>query len=167
MKFKYCPECGSKLVDKEIGDEGLVPFCEKCNVPYFEMFSTCVITLVLNEFEEALLLRQNYISIQYYNLISGYMKPGETAEESAKREVEEETGIKPLSMKLTGTYWFGKKDMLMIGFIARAEKKNFSLSSEVNEALWIPVEKAIQMVHPAGSVSYALLETFLDIDKNC
>lgn len=37
MRFTYCPYCGEKLTKKEIGDEGLVPFCEKCNVPLWEM----------------------------------------------------------------------------------------------------------------------------------
>lgn len=166
MKFKYCPECGSKLIEKGIGDEGLTPFCEKCEVPLFDMFASCVITLIVNELNEALLLRQDYISTKYYNLISGYMKPGETAEFTAQREVEEETGISPSDMQLIGTYWFGKKDMLMIGFIGKAKKSSFILSDEVNDAKWIPIEEAIRLVHPKGSVSYALVEAFLENPAN-
>lgn len=26
MRFTYCPICGVKLVNKDIGDEGLLPF---------------------------------------------------------------------------------------------------------------------------------------------
>ncbi|MDD3077821.1 MAG: NUDIX domain-containing protein [Paludibacter sp.] len=161
MRFKYCPDCGHKLIDREIGDEGLIPYCEHCEKPLFDMFSTCVIALVVNEFEEALLLRQNYISTVYRNLISGYMKPGERAEDAAMREIEEETGITPDSLQFLGTYWFAKKDMLMIGFMAKAQKSAFNISKEVDEAQWIPVEQAIKMVHPKGSVSYALLEKYM------
>ena len=162
MRFKYCPYCGQKLMEKEIGDEGLVPFCESCNVPLFDMFSSCIIALVINEYEEAALLRQGYISPQYYNLVSGYMKPGETAELTAEREIEEEIGIKIESLEFAGTYWFGKKDMLMIGFWAKAKKADLVLSKEVDGAVWVPMEEAIHMVHPEGSVSHALIEKYLE-----
>ena len=162
MHFKYCPECGSKLTAKEIGDEGLVPFCEECNRPLFDMFSCCIIAAVVNEYEEAAILRQNYISTKYYNLVSGYMKPGETAEETAMREVQEEIGVSMESLTFAGTYWFGKKDMLMIGFIGRAKKMELALSEEVNRAEWVPVTEAIHMVHPKGSISYTLLEKYLE-----
>lgn len=49
------------------------------------MFSTCIIALAVDEQGEVALLRQGYISSQYHVLVSGYMKPGESAEESAAR----------------------------------------------------------------------------------
>lgn len=165
MRFRYCPHCGSKLVDREIGDEGLMPYCESCKIPLFDMFSSCIIALVVDEYDEAALLRQDYISSQYYNLVSGYMKPGETAEATAAREIAEEIGIQVDSLEFTGTYWFEKKDMLMIGFIARARKKDFSLSGEVEKAQWFPVEEALGKVHPKGSISYALVEYYLQHRK--
>lgn len=165
MKFKYCPECGSKAVEKEIGDEGIMPYCVNCKKPLFDMFSTCVIALVVNEYEEAALLRQNYISTQYDNLVSGYMMPGESAEEAVIREVREEIGVDITSLKIIGTYWFDKKDVLMIGFFAAAQKKELILSSEVDFAHWVSVDDAIHMVHPKGSVSYTLLDEYLK--KRC
>ncbi len=161
MKFNYCPDCGEKLILKPIGDEGDVPFCEKCGKPWFDMFSSAVIVLVVNESGEAALLRQGYISDKYYNLVSGYIKPGETAEETARREVAEEIGIEMTDLRLVGTYWFAKKDMMMIGFIGRANKAEFTLSGEVDGAEWVPAGKALKMVHPKGSVSYALLDEYL------
>lgn len=166
MHFKYCPHCGSKLIGREIGDEGMVPFCEACDIPLFDMFSSCIIALVINEYGEAALLRQDYISNQYYNLVSGYMKPGETAELTAEREVLEEIGVKVQDLRFAGTWWFGKKDMLMIGFIASAQKTELKLSGEVDQAEWIPAEKAIELVHPEGSISYALLEQYLCSKKD-
>lgn len=161
MRFKYCPECGEKLTMKPIGDEGDVPFCSGCRRPWFDMFSSAVIVLVVNELGEAALLRQDYLSTEHRVLVSGYVKPGETAEETARREVAEEIGIELTDSRLVGTYWFAKKDMMMIGFIARAEKAEFALSGEVDGAEWVAVEEAIKLVHPRGSVSFALLEEYL------
>lgn len=161
MRFTFCPDCGQKLDSRPMGDDGETPYCEKCKKPWFDMFSCAVLTLIVNEYGEAALLRQNYISEKYFNLISGYMQPGERAEEAAVREVREEIGIEPYDMQMIGTYWFSKKDMLMIGFIGSAQKADFRLSKEVDGAEWVAVEEAIDKVHPKGSVSYALLDEYL------
>ena len=80
MRFQFCPHCGTRAVLKEIGDEGMVPWCPECRLPLFPMFSTCIIALAVDEQGEVALLRQGYISSQYHVLVSGYMKPGESAE---------------------------------------------------------------------------------------
>lgn len=161
MRFTYCPHCGEKLIDKQIGDEGYVPYCNSCKKPLFDMFSTCVIVLVTDGEGKVVLLRQNYISTQYFNLVSGYIKPKETAEETAYREVEEEIGLKLTSLQFTFTRWFDKKDMLMIGFIGQTDERELKLSGEVDGAIWAETEQAINMVHPKGSVSYELIERYL------
>lgn len=161
MRFKFCPDCGEKLIQKQLGDEGDVPFCEKCEKPWFEMFSSAVIVLVVNEDGEAALLRQDYISTEFRNLVSGYMKPGEKAEETARREVLEEIGIEMTELRLVKTFWFAKKEMLMIGFVGHTNKADFTLSKEVDSAEWVAAGEAIKLVHPKGSISYALLDEYL------
>lgn len=161
MRFSYCPHCGSRLGSRSLGDEGLVPWCDSCDIPLFDMFSSCIIALVVNEYEEAAILRQNYLSSQYGTLVSGYMKPGESAEDCASREVMEELGIGLEELRIVKTWWHGRKDQLMIGFVGRAKKADFKLSSEVNEARWVPVAEALGQVHPKGSISYALIELYL------
>ncbi|MBD5129687.1 MAG: NUDIX domain-containing protein [Ruminococcaceae bacterium] len=162
MRFKYCPDCGEKLIMKPIGDEGDVPFCERCSRPWFDMFSSAVIVLVVNEYGEVVLLQQDYMSAEYRVLVSGYIKPGESAEDTARREVAEEIGVELTENRLVGTYWFEKKGMMMIGFIAHAKKAELKLSGEVDSAEWVAAEEAINLVHPKGAVSYALLEEYLN-----
>lgn len=162
MRFKYCPDCGELLTAKELGDEGLVPWCDKCKRPWFDMFSSCIIALVYNEENEIALLRQNYISTKYRNLVSGYMKPGESAEECAVREIQEEIGMEAECVEPVGTWWFGKKDMLMLGFFVKVRKETLKLSVEVDGADWTKATDAIRQVHPEGSVSHALVKLFLN-----
>ena len=38
MKFSYCPDCGSKLSSRQLGDEVDVPWCDACGRPWFDMF---------------------------------------------------------------------------------------------------------------------------------
>lgn len=166
MRYHFCPVCGEALAEKEIGDEGLTPWCPRCQRPWFDSFSTCVIALVVNDRGEAAVLRQKYISHQYGNLVSGYMKPGESAEECVCREIEEELGLTVDKLELVGTYSLPKRDQLMIAFFAHTGQTGFRLSHEVDSAAWVPIEEAQHQVHPKGSVSYALIEKYLDNVQN-
>lgn len=165
MRFKCCPDCGEKLVLKPIGDEGDVPFCEKCSRPWFDMFSSAVIVLVVNEYGEVVLLKQNYMSSDYMVLISGYIKPGESAEETARREVLEEVGLELEETNLIATYWFDRGDknkgMMMIAFIAHVKKAELKLSGEVDEARWVPAAEAVDLVHPKGAPSHNVIDEYL------
>lgn len=162
MQFKYCPDCGNKLLKKEMGDEGVVPYCKNCEKPLFDVFPTCIIALVVNEFSEVILLNQDYISTKYKNLISGYIKPGETAEYTAEREISEETGINIDSLQISDTYWIYEEEILMIGFVAKAKKSDFKLSGEVEKAQWVKAENAINLVQQKDSASYKLLKKYLN-----
>lgn len=167
MTFKHCPDCGALLSSRILGDEGAVPWCDHCDKPWFPMFPVAVICLVRNELGEVLLLRQNYISEVYRNLVSGYVTPGERCEETALREVEEETGLKPLSAELKGTWWFEKKQMMMVGFFVDVIKAPLKLSVEVDDASWHTPEEAIKLVHPHSySVSRILSEMYLNSLKD-
>lgn len=148
MHYIYCPECGEKLTGKQAGDEGLVPFCEKCGKFWFDTFASCVIILVANEFDEIALLQQNYLSNEYRSFVAGFIKPGDNAEETALREVKEELGLELESLSYAGTYWFDLRGQLMHGFIGCAKKKELVLSQEVNRADWVPAEKAVELMFP-------------------
>lgn len=168
MKFIYCPYCGEKTVEKEIGDEGLMSFCNKCNKPLFDLFSTCVIVLAVNEYNEAALIRQEYVSKDTYVCVAGHIKSGENAESTAMREVEEEIGIRPRNIEYINSYYYPKKDMLMLGFLAHVKKQDFKISEEVDKAEWFDLKHASDKVRK-GSIAMKLIEQCkdkLEIDTN-
>lgn len=159
MKFVHCPQCGAVLGKKEIGDEGMVPFCESCGRPWFDMPYACIIILVINELNEVALLRQGYVSDQYYVCVAGYIKCGESAEETAAREVKEELGFAVEELHYTRSYYFEKKDMLMLAFEAHVKKADFHLSGEVDRADWMTFEEAHDKMRK-GSIAIQLLEHY-------
>lgn len=163
MRFSYCPFCGAKLGMRVCGDEGEVPYCDRCSRPWFDMFSSAAIILVVNGEGKVALLDQSYLSTEYKNLVSGYIKPGESAEECALREVEEEIGIHLKSLTLLFTRWFTKAQVLMVGFIGRTDETELTLSGEVDAAGWYTPEEAIKLVHPkeTGAVSGLLVDLYL------
>ena len=148
MRYNYCPQCGTKLIKRPAGDDGNVPFCESCNKYWFDTFSSVAIVMVVNEQNEIAMLKQTYLSDTYWTYVSGFMKPGETAEETAEREVAEELGLKTEQLDYAGTYWFADREQLMHGFIGYVKKADFILSGEVNEAAWVPAEEAPDRMFP-------------------
>ena len=164
MRFVYCPQCGNKLTDRLAGDEGKVPYCENCHKLWFDMFPSCSIVLVANEYDDIALLRQNYMSDRYTTFVSGYITPGENAEQTAVREVREEIGLELDTMDYAGTYWFVKQGLLMHGFIARTKKQPLTLSDEVDWAEWTPAEKVIETIFPdsPGNAAFAIYKKFME-----
>lgn len=157
MRFTYCPHCGEKLTKKEIGDEGLIPYCDTCKIPLWNMFTTCIICAVTNEYGEIVLLRQNYVSTTNYVCVAGVMKLGESAEETARREIKEEIGLDVETLEFVHSYPYEKKEMLMLGFHATVKKADFHISGEVDSVAWFPLEQATEKLRP-GSIAWELVE---------
>lgn len=162
MHFKYCPHCGDALTEKEIGDEGMVPFCEKCSIPLWDMFTTSIIAAVVNEHDEIALLRQNYVSAEHYVCLAGIIKPGESAEDTVVREVAEEIGLQVDSLRYMRSYPYGKKEMLMLGYRADVKKGDFTLSGEVDSAKWVKLDDALKLLRE-GSIAWMLVKEV----RNC
>ncbi|MCR4673035.1 MAG: NUDIX domain-containing protein [Lachnospiraceae bacterium] len=163
MHFKYCPECGALLVDRDAGDDGKVPYCESCGKYWFDQFASCVIVLIYNEFDEIVLSRQNYLSEKYAVFTSGFITPGETAEEAVKREVKEELGLDLEEPEYAGTFWLARRDQLMHCFLGFCRKKPLVLSPELDGAEWVPAMDVPKYVYPerAGTAIYPMYRRFL------
>ena len=127
MRFEYCPHCGKKAEMREIGDEGRIPYCTQCEVPLWDMFTTSIIAAVVNECGEIALLRQEYVSATKHVCVAGVM-----------------------------SYPYEKKEMLMLGFKAVVEKKDFELSAEVDAARWVRFEDALSLLRE-GSIAWQLV----------
>ncbi len=160
MRMKFCPECGVGAVMKDIGDEGMMPFCPDCRKPLWDSFRTCIIAAVVDEDGEFALLRQNYVSSEHYVCVAGVVKAGESAEDAALREVSEELGLAPVSVHFVRSYPYPEKDMLMLGFRVDVRKGGFRLSNEVDSAEWFMPDKALNALRE-GSIAYRLVRKIL------
>ena len=162
MRYKYCPECGKRLVMHNAGDDGEVPYCESCERYWFDTFSSCVIVMVVNEYDEVAMLRQSYLSDEHETFVSGYIQPGENAETAALREVKEEIGLDIEHLEYAGTYWFPSKELLMLGYVGRVRKSDFVLSAEVDGASWVAKEEAEAHMLPErpGNTQHKLFRRF-------
>lgn len=164
MRFEFCPDCGSRNIEKPLGDEGMVKWCEKCRKPWFDYSYTCILCAAVNEFGEIALIRQGYVSEEYYVGVAGHIKCGETAEQSVIREVTEEIGIVPESVSYIESSWYTKKGMLMLGFRADVKKSELVPSCEVDSARWFLPDDALKALRE-GSNIYNLVKKIINADK--
>jgi len=142
MTFEYCPQCGEKLYPKTCGDEGAVPYCRKCLRPFFSFSYPCAVCLCITEDgREIALIKQKHVSDSYIN-VAGFVKCGETPEETAVREVKEELGLDVLSCRYLNSCYSEKSDSLMLGFVCTVKKTELKPSCEIDEAEWFPIDTA-------------------------
>ena len=105
-----------------------------------------MLVAIINENNQVLLLKQNYISTKNYTLCSGYLKKGDTLEETVAREVLEETEQRVLSCEYVQSYYFAPKNLIMTGFIAYVKASEFGSSNEFDGLVWVDLDKAVTMV---------------------
>lgn len=145
MTFDFCPKCGHKLENTKSGDDEC-KVCPSCKKHYGSSPFPVVAVLVVNEDNEVLLLKQNYITTEKWTVITGYMVDGETIEEAVAREVMEETGQEVLKSSYVSSYYFEPKQLIMIGFIAYVKKKEFGNSEEVDDLKWFKIEEVDDVI---------------------
>ena len=160
MRYTHCPDCGQRLSARPIGDEGLVPWCESCRRPWFDTFSTCIITAVMNEKGEVLLQRETRRPDREV-LVAGYIKPGESAEDAARREIREETGLTATTLRYMGSWPHMEGNMLMLGFAAKAEGDPNPDSTEILSDRWATMEDAVQS-RREGSIAQQVVMAIRD-----
>lgn len=151
--INYCSQCGKKLIFKQIGDEGQQKYCSFCDKFYFNNPRSVVLVTIINEKKQVLLLRQKYISEKKWVLCSGYVKQGDTLEETVKREVLEETGQIVESCEYVESYYFTSKDLIMCGFIAHVCEAPFAVSKEVDDLSWFDLGVASEFVERENNFS--------------
>lgn len=151
MRYTFCPDCGQRLTSRPIGDEGLVPWCDGCGRPWFDAFSTCIIAAVMNAKGNILLQRETRRPDREV-LVAGYMKPGESAEDAARREIAEETGLTVTALRYVASYPHMDGNMLMLGFAATAEGDARPASGEVVSSRWCTPDEAVASLRE-GSIA--------------
>jgi NAD+ diphosphatase len=92
------------------------------------------------------------------------MKEGESAEEAAAREVQEELGLAVKRLTYVRSWPYPQKGMLMLGFRADVKQNTLRLSQEVDEAQWFPFETALDQIRP-GSVAWQLVKTVIQEEE--
>lgn len=99
--YKFCPLCGAKLL---VQNENLL-ICSNCNFHFYINPAPWNAAIIENEKGEILLTKRKYDPKKgYWDWPGGFIMPGETLEESVKREIKEELGVDVQVGKIIGAY---------------------------------------------------------------
>lgn len=109
---RFCGKCGSKM--KPDTKERMM-YCEKCgNMEYPKICPAVIIAVT----DGNRLLMSKYAGRTYkkYALLAGFAEIGETVEETVKREVMEEVGLKVKNLRYYKSQPWSFTDTLLLGF---------------------------------------------------
>jgi 8-oxo-dGTP pyrophosphatase MutT (NUDIX family) len=104
-----------------------------------------------------LLLKYKFKS-EYWDFPRGNIEKGEKAEDTAKREIEEETGIKDLKFLKNfkqKVKWFYRRENKLISkeviyFLAQTDEKEVRISEENVGYEWLSYEEALSKLKPTS-----------------
>lgn len=105
--------------------------------------------LIFNE-DKFLVMHNNGVEEDLWELPGGRMEFGETAEETLRREMIEETGLVVEPIRLLDTWNLIRDDYQIAGiiYLCKFEKGEIRLSDEHDAFKWIGTdEKSLQMVY--------------------
>ena len=135
---KFCGCCGAGIALSQT-ERALV--CSKCGLLEYPKISPCVIVGVTHgEF----LLLTRYANREYrrYALIAGYVEIGESLEDTVRREVFEETGVRVKNIKYYGSQPWPFSSTLLSGFFCELDGDPAITmdENELSEAVWLQRE---------------------------
>jgi ADP-ribose pyrophosphatase YjhB (NUDIX family) len=142
---KYCPWCGEPLSTKaEDGKDRLYCESEKRFV-YENPVPASTAVLFDDEGQILLVLRNREPGAGEWALPGGFVENGESPEDAAKRELEEETGLVANSPALIDVIYqesdFYKTCLLIIGYRFESYEGELTAGDDADDARFFPVDE--------------------------
>lgn len=154
---KYCGHCGS-LMEHSNTERSL--FCKNCGLVDYPKISPAVI-VAITDGDKLLLTKYLNGEYQKYALVAGFVEVGESFEETVKREVMEEVGLKVKNIRYYKSQPWAFSDTVMIGFFAELEgNAEITLQEEeLSEAVWMERDEIPPAEHDI-SIGQEMIELF-------
>jgi ADP-ribose pyrophosphatase YjhB (NUDIX family) len=115
---QFCGQCGAPTVASA---SERARHCPQCGLAHYPRIAPAIIIAVVRRQADGsrlLLARNHRFPAGRYSVIAGFVEPGETLEECARREVREEVGVEIRELRYFGSQPWPFPNSLMIGFTA-------------------------------------------------
>jgi NAD+ diphosphatase len=149
-RHRFCANCGAPT---KISQAGWKRECPSCKVEHFPRTDPVVIMLAIDG-DNCLLGRAGRFAANMWSCLAGFVEPGESIEEAARRETLEEAGIICGEVKYFRSQPWPFPMSLMIGCHARATNSNITVDrEELEDARWFSRDETALMFtgrHPEG-----------------
>lgn len=149
-RHRFCSNCGHKT---HMTQAGWKRECLNCKTEHFPRTDPVVIMLAVHG-DKCLMGRAGRFVANMWSCLAGFVEPGESIEEAARRETLEEAGIVCGEVKYFRSQPWPFPMSLMIGCHARAENADIIVDrSELEDARWFTRAETAAMFrgeHPEG-----------------
>lgn len=157
---RFCSRCGAKM-HRGTTERSLI--CESCGKTVYPTISPCVIVALTDGKDRILLTKYNSKHSKYtrYALIAGYTEIGETLEDTVRREVMEEVGLKVKNITYYKNQPWAFTDTLLNGFFCELDgnDKITRDENELAEAVWVE-RKDVPIYDSHISLTNEMIEKF-------
>ncbi len=142
-RHRHCSACGEQT---NVVDGGWKRACPACSAEHFPRTDPVVIMLAVHG-DRCMLGRQEMWPAGMFSALAGFLEPGESIEEACARELEEEAGLKTLSVSYHSTQPWPYPSSLMIGLIAEvASDEATPDQTELSEVRWFTKAEAREVL---------------------
>ncbi len=163
--MKYCGECGTALIERNLEHEGMVPFCPSCGEYRFPMYNVAVSMIIINEENEKTLLVKQY-GKDFFRLVAGYVNRTESLEHAVVREMKEETGMTAERIRFNRTRFYEPSNTLMCNFTAYVRNdRELNPNYEIDSCAWFSFTDARRNINPQILAGQFLNEGLDDLEK--
>jgi NAD+ diphosphatase len=120
-KTKYCPQCGTPLIEKAIEERlrKICPDTESCGYVYWNNPVPVVGAIVEHE-GDIILARNSAWPPEWYAIITGFLEKGESPEQGILRELKEELNLEGEIIEFVGVYDFFKMNQIIMVYHIKA-----------------------------------------------
>lgn len=141
---RYCGRCGRPMA-RDGQERALV--CTECGNLVYPRINPAII-VGLTDGDRLLVTKYaaNHGPTRFYALIAGFCEIGETAEDTVRREVWEEVGLKVKNIRYYGSQPWGIDGNLSLGFFAELDGSDqiHLEEDELSQALWVSRQEVPQ-----------------------
>jgi len=145
---------------------GWVRRCEADDREHYPRTDPAVIVAITDPDDRLLMAHASYWSARRYSHLAGYVEPGESLEQAARREVHEEAGLTLGTLTYVASQPWPFPASIMVGFTATVEDPALRLDQdEITEARWVAREELPELVAeglvippPPGSIARWMLD---------
>lgn len=166
-RHRFCANCGAPSV---VSMGGWQRDCPSCGANHYPRTDPVVIVLALRG-NAVLMGRSPAWPAGLYSLLAGFVEPGETIGDAARREVFEESGIRLGDVQVVRSQPWPFPASLMMGCVAEAHEGDITIDpAEIEEALWVSKEEMVEVIagrHPTlkparrGAIARVLIEEWI------
>lgn len=135
---RYCGRCATPLVHK---DDERALICPNCGHIIYPDIAIAVIVGILDG-DRIVLSRYAHGSYRNYALIAGFVEIGEALEDTVRREIMEEVGLRVKNIRYFDNQPWGFSRSLLVGFFCDLDgSPNITVDhNELSAALWMERE---------------------------